>query len=223
MRSDEVDGGVNQTESLGISSGTTTIGLCCADGVVLATERRATMDHFIASKRTIKLFRIDHHLGATLAGSLGDAQRVIQQMQAEASLYRARVGRPIRVEAAATSISNHLNASRYYPYLGWFILGGVDASGPHLFSLDHLGGCVEERFVSIGSGSPFAYGVLDESWRGGTQVDDGVDLALRGLAAAMKRDSASGDGSSVATITDRGYREVEASEVERRRTRLKLA
>jgi proteasome beta subunit len=223
MGIDYVEGRTGGTEPVGLASGTTTIGLCCTDGVVLAAERRATMDHFIASKSFIKVYRIDHHLGATLAGSVGDAQRIILQMQSEAALFRARVGRPIRVEAAATFVSNLLNSNRYNPYFGWFILGGVDSSGPQLFSLDYLGGCVGERFVSVGSGSPFAYSILDELWRNGTTIDDGVNIALRGLASAMKRDSASGDGYSVATITTRGYSAVDDSELDRRRQRLKLA
>ena len=206
-----------------ISSGTTTIGLRCSDGVVLGTERRATMDHFIASKSTVKLFRIDRHLGATLAGSLGDAQSVIRQMRFEVAFYRSRVGRPIRVEAAATVVSNLLSANRFAPYYGWFVLGGVDPSGPHVFSLDYAGACSAEDYVSIGSGSPFVYGVLEEAWKPGLRVTEGVDLALRGLTAAMKRDSASGDGYAIATITDGDYLEVEPDEIRRRRSRLKLA
>lgn len=206
-----------------LSSGTTTIGLRCGDGVVLATERRATMGHFIANKTTIKLFRIDRHLGMTLAGSLGDAQAVIRQVQSEAALYRARVGRPLWVEAATTFASNLLNASRFSPYFGWFIIGGVDPTGPRLFSVEASGGSAEERFVSIGSGSPFAYGVLENAWHAKTGVQEGVDLAVRALTAAMKRDSASGDGYAVATITERGFVEIGPSEIARRLAALGLA
>jgi proteasome beta subunit len=223
MGRDRFEGATSLAGRIGRSTGTTTVGVCCVDGVVLATEKRVTMDHFIANKDFVKLFRIDSHIGATIAGSVGDAQQIIQQMRSEAALFRARVGRRIRVEAAATCISNFLNNSRFSPYFGWFILGGVDDSGPRLFSIDYLGGCTAERFVSVGSGSPFAYSILDESVRSGTRIDDGLDIALRSLAAAMKRDSASGDGYAAATITDRGFHEVDASDVERRRLRLKLA
>jgi proteasome beta subunit len=202
-----------------LSSGTTTIGLRCRDGIVLGTERRATAGHMIANKMTIKLFRIDQHLGMTLAGSLGDAQAVVRTVQAEAALYRARVGRPISVEAATTFTSSFLHSSRFYPYFGWFILGGVDATGPRLFSLEADGGALEERFVSIGSGSPFALGVLEAAWKTGTRVADGIDLAYRALTVAMSRDSASGDGYAIATITDQGFAEIDPAEIERRRPR----
>lgn len=205
---------------VGLSSGTTTIGLRCRDGIVLATEKRSTMGHMIANKMTVKLFRIDHHLGMTLAGSLGDAQQVVRLVQAESALYRARAGRPIPIEAAATFTSNFLSANRFYPYYGWFILGGVDATGPRVFSLDASGGSLEERFVSVGSGSPFALGVLENSWKDGTTVGEGINLAIRGLTVAMSRDSASGDGYAVATVTDRGFVECNPDEIERRRSRL---
>jgi proteasome beta subunit len=203
-----------------LSSGTTTIGLRCRDGVVLGTEKRATSGHMIANKMTIKLFRVDHNLGMTLAGSLGDAQAVVRLVQAEAALYRARVGRPISVEAAATFTSNLLSANRFSPYFGWFILGGVDSTGPRLFSLDAGGGSLEERFVSIGSGSPFALGVLENSWKAVTSVTEGIDLTIRGLTVAMKRDSASGDGYALATVTERGFVELQSEEIERRRSKL---
>ncbi|MGI0071155.1 MAG: proteasome subunit beta [Thermoplasmata archaeon] len=221
MNSNERDSVGSERGGARLSSGTTTIGLCCRDGVVLATERRATMGHFIASKEAVKLFRIDGHLGATFAGGIGDAQSVIRQLRAEAALYRLRAGRPIRVESIAVVASNLLNATRDYPLYGWFILGGVDASGPRVYSLDFSGGSIEEsRYVSLGSGSAYVYGLLEETWRSGIGVNDGVDLALRGLAVAMQRDSASGDGYAIVTLTARGYAELGAAEVERRRARL---
>jgi len=205
-----------------LDTGTTTIGLVCRDGVVLATERRATMGHFIANKTTVKLFRIDKNIGATLAGSLGDAQAVIRYMQAEVALYRLRRGGPVRVESAATLTANILNANRYTPYFAWLIVGGTDASGGHVFSLDAGGGCVEDRFVSVGSGSPFVYGVFEDAWKGIPTISDGIDLCLRGLTTAMKRDSASGDGYAIAAISADGYREIEPEEIGKRLSRLKV-
>ncbi len=206
----------------GLSSGTTTIGLVCKDGVVLATERRATMGHFIANKTTVKLFRVDQNVGATFAGSVGDAQAMVRFLQAEVALYRMRRGTPIRVEGAATLCANHLNANRFMPYFAWLIVGGVDPTGGHVFALDAEGGSIEDRYVSIGSGSPFVYGVLEDAWRETPSVSEGIDLALRGLAAAMRRDSASGDGYAVAEITRDGYREPPAEEIQRRLVRLRL-
>ncbi|MCD6469139.1 MAG: hypothetical protein J7L32_07550, partial [Thermoplasmata archaeon] len=55
-------------------TGTTTLGMVCKDGVVVATERRATMGTLIAHKTTKKLFKVDDHLALTTAGLVGDVQ-----------------------------------------------------------------------------------------------------------------------------------------------------
>lgn len=206
-----------------LDSGTTTIGLVCKGGVVLATERRATIGSFIANKMAVKLFRIDKNIGATFAGTVGDAQVMIRYLQSEVALYRMRKGAPIRVESAATLTANILNTNRYYPYFAWLIVGGIDATGCRVFSLDAGGGSIEDRFVSIGSGSPFVYGILEDAWKETPSVNEGMDLALRGLTAAMKRDSASGDGYAVAEVTDAGYRELGPDEIQKQLARLKLS
>ena len=53
-----------------IKKGTTTVGLVCKDGIVLATEMRATMGNLIGHKTTQKLFRISDNMGLTVAGLL---------------------------------------------------------------------------------------------------------------------------------------------------------
>ncbi|HTT14203.1 MAG TPA: archaeal proteasome endopeptidase complex subunit beta [Thermoplasmata archaeon] len=202
--------------------GTTTIGLVCKDGVVLATERRATAGTMISNKQTQKVFKIDQNIGITIAGLVGDAQVLARYLKAEVSLYRLRRSAPLSAEGAATLLANILSGNRYYPYYAWLILGGVDGKGGHVFSVDPAGGCIEDRFVSVGSGSTFAYGLLEEGYSRDMSTSDGVDLALRGLTAAMKRDSASGDGYLVHVITAKGYRELDDDEINKRLKALKI-
>jgi proteasome beta subunit len=202
--------------------GTTTIGLVCKDGVVLATERRATAGSMIANKETQKVFKIDDNIGLTIAGLVGDAQVLARYLKAEVSLYRLRRSAPLSAEGAATLLANILSGNRYYPYYAWLILGGVDARGSHVFSVDPAGGCMEDRFVSVGSGSTFAYGVLEEGYSRDMTTVDGIDLALRGLTVAMKRDSASGDGYLVHVISSKGYRELDEDEINKRLKALKI-
>jgi proteasome beta subunit len=91
-----------------------------------------------------------------------------------------------------------------------------------VFSLDAVGGSIEDKYVSVGSGSPYAYGVLEEHYRDEISTAEGVDIAIRGLNAAMKRDSASGDGMAVAVISDREFRELADEEIKKRISKLKL-
>ena len=209
-------------ESDNLLKGTTTIALVCKDGVVLGTERRATAGSMIANKATQKVFKIDDNLGITIAGLVGDAQTLARYLRAEVSLYRLRRNGALSVEGAATLLANILSGNRMFPYYAWLLMGGVDPKGGHVFSIDPAGGSIEDRYVSVGSGSPFAYGVLEEGYSRDLSVSDGVDLTVRGLTVAMKRDSASGDGYLIHTITAKEYHEFSEDEINKRLKALKI-
>ncbi len=198
--------------------GTTTVGLVCDKGVVLATERRATMGHFIASKDAKKVYQIDDLVAMTTAGSVGDAQRLVKWMQVESKLYKMRREEPMTVKGIVSLLANILSGNRYFPYFVQLLVGGVDKNGPGIYSLDAIGGIIEEKkAVATGSGSPMAYGVLEDRYTENMPVDEGVELAVRALHNAMKRDSASGDGLNVVKITAEGYVEVEDTEIKKLR------
>ncbi len=190
--------------------GTTTVGLKCKDGVVFATERRATMGNLIAHKVADKIFKIDDHLGATIAGGVGDAQSLMKYIGAEVALYRLRNGARISVESAATLTANILHSSLFYVQT---LLGGVDDNGPALFSLDPAGGVIGDDMISTGSGSPFAYGVLEDRYNKDLDVEEGVEIAIRAIQSAMERDAFSGNGILVATVTEEGFKMLSEEEV----------
>ena len=205
-----------------METGTTTVAITLKDAVIMATERRVTMEHFIAHKDGQKLFQIDTYAGMTIAGLVGDAQVLVRYMKAELELYRMQRKINIPISAAATLLSNILNQTKFYPYMVQILIGGVD-SKPHIFSVDAAGGSVEDIFVSTGSGSPFVYGVLESMYNKDMTVDEGVDLVIKGISAAKSRDSASGGMIDVAVITkDKGYVQLEESDVLSRIKKLRL-
>jgi proteasome beta subunit len=191
---------------------TTTIGVVCRDGVLMTTDTRATMGSFVAHKHAKKVYMIDHHLGMTIAGTVGDAQAIVEMLKANASLYKLDMARPIPVQSAARMVSNVLFQARYYPLGVQALIGGIDDTGGHIFALDPLGSMMEEKFVSTGSGSPVAYGVLESEWHDDMSVKDSTPVLVRAISSAMKRDSASGDSFDVVTITKDGYRELTEDE-----------
>ena len=205
-----------------LKTGTTTIGIVNKDGVVLASEHRATMGNFIAHKEVQKVFRIDSNLGLTTAGLVGDAQLLTRYLKAEVELYRLRRQAPMSVKSASTLLANILHrgggAAGYY-YVG-LIMGGVDREGGHVYGIDAAGGSIRDDYVSVGSGSPFAYGVLEDNYEKGASMEKAMDLAIRSLNAAMKRDSASGDGMAIICISDEGYKELSEDDIRERATKL---
>lgn len=205
-----------------VKKGTTTVGLVCKNGMVMATERRATMGTLIAHKVAKKLFKIDDNIGLAVAGLVGDAQVLVRYLTAEVRLYKLKQKTPMSIRAAATLMANILSARRMFPYWVALVIGEVDSEGPHVYSLDAVGGAIPDDYVTTGSGSPMVYGVLEDHYKKYLSIDEGTDLVIRSLSAAMKRDSASGDGIDVAIITEKGYRKLKDEEIEERKKKMKL-
>ncbi len=197
-------------------TGTTTLGMICKDGVVMATETRATMGTLIAHKTTKKLYQIDEHLGLATAGLVGDLQILARYLNAEANLYRLKRDQKIPVKSAATLMSNILNQRKFYPYYVQLILAGFDNTGGHVYSLDAAGGAIPDKYTAGGSGSPYVFGVLEDTYQEGLSTDAGVDIAIRAITAAKNRDSASGGMINIAVITKDGFKEVSEEEIKKR-------
>lgn len=184
-------------------TGTTTIGLVCKDGVVLASDKRATMGFYIASKDVLKIASINDTIAMTIAGGVGDAQSLIRWMKSEIKLYELKNGRKMSVEAAATLLANILSQYKFYPFFVQILVGGMDEKG-RIFSVDMLGGVTEETYTATGSGSPIAMGLIEELYRPNLELKDGMKIAIKAVNTAMKRDAASGEGVSVMVITKKG-------------------
>jgi len=197
-------------------TGTTILGIVCKDGVVIATERRATMGTLIAHKATKKLYQIDNHLALATAGLVGDLQVLSRYLSAETKLYSLKRDAEMSVHSAATLLSNILNSRKFYPYYVQLILGGWDSTGGHVYSLDAAGGSIPDKYTAGGSGSPYAFGVLEDQFRDDMTVNDGIELALRAVTAAMNRDSASGNGADVAVITEKEFKIIPDEEIKKR-------
>jgi proteasome beta subunit len=186
--------------------GTTTIGIVFKDGVILATEKRATMGYMIASKKAKKVYKVADRIGMTTAGGVGDAQQLARILTVECNLYQIRRSRSITVGASATLLSNYLNQNRYFPFYVQLLVGGFDENGPSVYSVDAMGGATkEEEIVATGSGSPMAYGVLEDRFRKDMNEDEAIDIAIRALKSAMKRDAGSGEGIQIVIITKDKY------------------
>lgn len=192
--------------------GTTTVGVVCTDGVILSSDTRVTMGYFVAHKKGKKIYQIDDHIAMTISGSVADAQRVVEILKVNAKLYKLNNGRPIPIKAASRLAANLLFSARLAPLIAQILVGGVDTTGPHVFALDPFGSLTEEKCVATGSGSPIAYGVLEDKYKEGAQIKDVLPVVVRAVDSAMKRDIASGDSFDIAVITKEGYRSLSTEE-----------
>jgi proteasome beta subunit len=184
--------------------GATTIGIVCADGVILASEKRVTYGSFIMSKGGKKVFKITDQIGAACAGLVGDMQILTREVEAQANLFGMEVGRPISVRAASKLMSNILFNRRYAPLITQTIVGGLDDEGPSLYVLDVLGSLIPDKYAVVGSGTEIAVGVLEEGYKEGISVEDAKTLLTRAIKSAISRDAMSGDGIDFLIITQAG-------------------
>lgn len=195
-----------------LKTGTTTIGMKIKDGVILASDQRATMSNIIAHTHVQKVYQLSDNIGMTIAGVVGDAQLMVRYMQSEISIYQMKKGAPMTVNAAATYIAG---AMRQGFYLG-LIVGGYDSTGGHVYSIDGAGGYIEDNYCSVGSGSVFAMGALEATFKPDMSKDEGIDVAITALNSARRRDNCTGDGMLVSYIGPDGYESIPLDEIESR-------
>ncbi len=192
--------------------GTTTVGMVCSDGVVLATDTRVTAGGFIAHKRGKKLLRIDDNIAMTISGGVADAQNVVDTLKYYAKLYRVERGRQMPVKAAAQVVSNVLFSSRLYPFIADVLVGGIDTKGGSLFNVDFFGSMNQEKMIATGSGSPVAYGILEAEFKEGMTTAKAYPLAAKAIIAATRRNVATGDHFDIAVLDKDGFREIPEQE-----------
>lgn len=207
---------MDQSEREKCMKGTTTVGIVCADGVVIGADTRATAGSFIASTEIRKVWKIDDTLGMTIAGMAGDAQELIRVLKAQNEIYKMNENKPMSPKSATSLLSIILQQNKMLPFWVELIVAGLDGDVPQLYSLDPAGGySSESKFYSTGSGSELALGYLEEVYKKGVSTKDAIKGVARALSIAMKRDSATGNGIIIASITKSGYTEYADRDLEK--------
>jgi len=184
-------------------TGTTTVGMTTADGVVMATDMRASLGgRFISNKDVQKVEQIHPRAAITMAGSVGGAQSFIRSLRAEANLFETRRGKEMTIKALSTLAGNFLRGGPFF--LVSPILGGVDETGHYVYSLDPAGGVMSDKYTATGSGMQLAYGVLEQHYDEEMSNDDALEVGARAVKSAVERDTGSGDGVYLAEVTSEG-------------------
>ena len=187
-----------------LKTGTTTLALKFKDGIVIASDQQATT-YFKAGK--IKKFfmvtKDENFIGLSIAGSAGDAVNLVDVLRSELKLYRFENGYQASVKTATSLLSVLLynGYRRFQPYFVQFLIGGIDTTGGHIFSMDMIGSITDNQYASTGSGSLFALAKLEDSWKFDMKREEAVSLAIRALKLAANRDLYTGYGIDLVFIT----------------------
>ncbi len=199
------------TPSEVLKTGTTTIGIKYKNGVIIATESQATAGTFIASTRAQKLFKVNDFAAATMSGSVADCQFVINQVQALSNIREIETGKTPSAKYIANLVRNIVYSGRGY-YLALLIIGGYSEEEKQgiLYGIDFIGTLFEEdKFLSYGSGSPYALGVIEAEWKPNLTEKDALNIIKRALKSAVTRDAGSGYSYQIVKITKDGFKPIE--------------
>jgi proteasome beta subunit len=189
-----------------ILHGTTTVGIKAKDGVILCADMRASAGYFIANNNTMKIQKIDEHAGMTMAGGVADAQNITDILRYHANLHRIQKQEPIPIKSLTRLTSLIFHQNRGYPFIADILVGGYDKTGPDLYNIDMFGSVEKKTFVTTGSGSPVAYGLMEEEYHENLSVEDAKIIALRAVKAAITRNIGTGDGINLAILDKDGFR-----------------
>lgn len=210
---------MTEAKDLQLKTGTTTICIMCKDGVVLAADRRASGGGMVLHKRAQKVVPITDLIAVTTAGNVSDIQLMVKLAKAEIKLKDVQSYRTTSVKEAASLVAGMLYSTFRRPSMilsiASLMMGGKDNEGFHGYELSPDGSMMEIRdYAADGSGMVFALGVLETLYKKNLSVDEGVKLAVKSINAALQRDTASGNGIDVVTITDKGMQTVLEKELE---------
>lgn len=208
-----------EANDLQLKTGTTTICIMCKDGIVLAADRRASGGGMVLHKRAQKIQPITDLIAVTTAGNVSDIQLMVKLAKAEIKLKDVQVYRTSTVREAASLVAGMLYSTFRRPSMvlsiASLMMAGRDKDGFHGWELSPDGSMMDIRdYAADGSGMVFALGVLETLYKKNLSIDEGVKLAVKAVNAALQRDTATGNGIDVVTITDKGMQTVMEKELE---------
>jgi proteasome beta subunit len=181
-----------------VPHGTTIVAAVCADGVVMAGDRRATAGNMIAQRDIEKVLRTDDFSAVAIAGAAGIGLELARLFQVELEHYEKLEGRALSIEGKANRLAALVRGNLGGAMQGLVVVplfAGYDEDRQlgRIFSYDVTGGRYEEqRFYSIGSGSVFARGSLKKLYQDGMSVTDTAMACMEALYDAADDDSATG-------------------------------
>ncbi|CAH8588889.1 unnamed protein product [Dicrocoelium dendriticum] len=195
-----------------IKTGTTIVGVVFKDGVVLGADTRATGDNIIAEKNCEKIHHISEKIYCCGAGTAADTAATTKLISSKVELHRLNTGREPRVILPLRLLKDYLYGYRGYVGAA-LILGGVDYSGPHLYSVAPHGSSDKLPYVTMGSGSLAAMSVLESRFNFDMDQTDAMQLVRDAIVAGIFNDLGSGSNVDLCVITKTDVKYLRSYEV----------
>uniref|UniRef100_A0A336MPP8 Proteasome subunit beta n=1 Tax=Culicoides sonorensis TaxID=179676 RepID=A0A336MPP8_CULSO len=186
-----------------VSTGTTIVGMIYKDGVILGADTRATSGPIIANKNCEKIHYLAKNMYCCGAGTAADTEMITQLICSNLELHRLNTGRTVPVVAARTMLSQRLFQHQGYISAA-LVLGGVDSTGPHIYSISPHGNTDKLPYTTMGSGCLAAMSVFESRWKPDMTKEEGQKLVRDAIAAGVFNDLGSGSNVDLCVITKNG-------------------
>lgn len=200
-----------------LKSGTTILGIVCKDGVVMASDRQSTLGTIVMNKNSEKTKQVNDYLLVSGTGMVSDIQRVAKILPAELKLKELRSkSRPTIKQAANLLASILYSGARQSMMQVGNLIGGFNEDGTaELYSIEPAGSVmkIEDYDANFGSGMPYVLGLLERQYKKGLTLKEGIELAKEAIKSSTQRDTGSGYGIDVFTITKDGIKKVVEQEI----------
>ncbi|CAE6441677.1 hypothetical protein ACGC1H_004266 [Rhizoctonia solani] len=188
-----------------IQHGTTTLAFRFKGGIIVCVDSRATAGSYIASGTVKKVIEINKYLLGTMAGGAADCQYWETYLGIQCRLHELRNRERISVAAASKYLSNLVYSYKGMGLSMGTMIAGWDKTGPALFYVDSDGTRLKGDIFSVGSGSTFAYGVLDQGYHWDLSDEEAQELGRRSIYAAGHRDAFSGNSINLYHVKEDGW------------------
>lgn len=177
-----------------IKLGSTAIGICTSEGVVLAVEKRITSP--LMELTTIeKIVEVDKHIGCAVSGLMADSRTLIDRARIECQNHWFIYNEKMSVESLAQAVSNLAiqfgdsdddGGAMSRPFGVAILFAGCDEKGPQLFHMDPSGTFVQFEAKAIGSGSEGAQQSLQEVYHKSMTLKEALNAVLTILKQVME-------------------------------------
>lgn len=180
-------------------TGTTIVGIVAKDCIVLGADTRATEGSIVADKNCEKIHYIASNIYCCGAGTAADTENTTSLISSQLELHKLATGRQTRVITALTMLKQML-----FKYQGHvsaaLVLGGVDVTGPSLYTVYPHGSTDKLPYVTMGSGSLAAMAIFEAGYRPYLPKEEGVQLVVKAIEAGIFNDLGSGSNVDVVII-----------------------
>lgn len=175
-----------------VKRGTTSIGIKCSEGIVLAVDKRTT-SNLVEATSIEKIFEIDEHIGAATSGLVADARALVERARVEAQINKITYSEPIRVDSLSKKLCDMLQMytqnGGVRPFGSALIIGGVYDGSCKLFETDPSGALIEYKATAIGSGRSAAMDIFEDQYKDDMNLNDAIKLALTAINEATEHET----------------------------------